>query len=303
MNLWTLASVILLTLGLSVSPVYHLPTMELVDDHIVITEEILSDTAIIPHKVNNQSVGVKISAQAAAVMDKSTGSILWQKRANEVRPLASITKLMTALVFLENNPGWDTEVSMTEDDEVDGGIVNLMRGEVVTVEDLFNLTLVASDNRATKALVRSTGLEEKDFVKLMNQKTKELGLSNTVFAETTGLSEANVSTAIEVLTLAKKAFEKDIIKEVTQQKTFNLVTKGGRSKKIYSTNQLLNSYLDINAGKTGHITASGYCLVAQVINDTGQEILAVVLGSDSNPDRFYDLKVLTGWILKNFTWS
>jgi D-alanyl-D-alanine endopeptidase (penicillin-binding protein 7) len=307
MNLWSLVSTILLSLGVITSPFYYLPSLELItkdnSQNIVITKKPLDDNKIIPHKIDSQSWGVKISAQAAAVMDKNTGLILWQKNATAVRPLASITKLMTALVFLANNPGWETAVVMAEADEVNGASNNLMRNETVTVEDLFNLALVGSDNNAARALVRSTSLPEEDFIKLMNKKAQELGLTKTVFKEVTGLSEANVSTALDILTLAKTAFTKEEIKQATTKKSYNLVTKEGRVEKIVSTNHLLNSYLNISAGKTGYITASGYCLVAQVNGEQGQEIITVVLGSVSNADRFYDLKVLAAWILQNFSWS
>lgn len=307
MNLWSLISVFLISLGVMSSPFYYLPGLELIakdNAQIVnITRQPLDEAKVIPHRVDSQSWGVKISAQSAAVMDKTTGLILWEKNATAVRPLASITKLMTALVWLENNPGWDSELTMEEADEVNGASNNLMRGETVTAEDLFYLTLVGSDNNAAKALVRSTGLTDEEFVKLMNKKAKALGLQQTVFTEVTGLSEQNVSTALDILSLAKTAFTKEEIRQATTKKFYNLVTKEGRSEKIVSTNHLLNSYLNIRAGKTGYITASGYCLVAQVDGDNNQEIITVVLGSDANDGRFYDLKVLSAWVLQNFTWS
>lgn len=307
MNLWAFVSSIVISLGLTVTPFYHLPTFDLVtgeeNDRIVVDETVFSaDKTDIPHKAYNQSLGVKISAQAAAVVDERTGTVLWQKNANEVRSIASITKLMTALVFLQNNPGWDTEVTMLPEDNTNGGTHHILEGERVTAENLFYAGLIASDNNSIKALVRSTGLTEEEFVGKMNNRARTLGLINTNFVEPTGLDEDNKSTALEVLKLAQYAFGKDTIVDAVELSTYTFQAKSGQHHKIYSTNKLLDSYLDIVAGKTGYIGASGYCLTAQVKGEEGQRILAVVLGSDSHDGRFYDLKVLSGWVLENFTW-
>ena len=210
---------------------------------------------------------------------------------------------MTALVFLENNPGWNTSITMIKKDEVNGGNVNILRGETVKVKNLFYTSLIASDNNATNALVRSTGLEKNQFISLMNKKARELGLENTSFVGVTGLNNNNISTALDILKLARKAFSNEDIKEVTSHRVYSFYTSEGKFKKVYSTNKLLDSYLNIQAGKTGYITASGYCLVSEVLGNTNEDIITVVLGSDTHDGRFYDLKVLSAWILDNFNWS
>ncbi|MBU1203036.1 serine hydrolase [Patescibacteria group bacterium] len=307
MNLWTFISTVILSLSLTSSQLYHLPTIILEQTQsgskLSFKEQILDDSKKIPHKVDNKSLGVKISAQAAAVMDKDSGIILWQKNAGEIRPIASISKLMTTLVFLEHNPGWNTEVTMEEVDEVNGGTRHILRGETVIVKDLFYTSLIASDNNSINALVRSTGLSRQEFVNLMNKKAASLGMKNTKFSELTGLSEQNVSTALEVLTLAKTAFAKADIKNAVSQKDYNFFDKSGKAHHIKSTNLLFNSYLDVLAGKTGYIGASGYCLVLEIAGNDGQNIFGVVLGSESHDGRFQDLKILSGWILDNFVWS
>lgn len=307
MNLWTLVSTIILSLSLTSSQLYHLPTiiMEQTDSgsKLSLHEEILDDSHKIPHKVDNKSLGVKISAKSAAIMDEDSGVILWQKNANEVRPIASISKLLATLVFLEHNPGWDTKVTMEEVDEVVGGTRHILRGETVTVKDLFYTGLIASDNNSINALVRSTGMTRQEYVDLMNKKAASLGMTHSSFAELTGLSEHNVSTALEVLILAKAAFAKDDIRDAVRRKIYDFDDQDGKPHHIQSTNQLLNSYLDVEAGKTGYIGASGFCLVSEIAGDDGQNILGVVLGSDSHEGRFQDLKILSGWVLENFTWS
>jgi len=306
MSVWTLIASLLLTWSISAVSDYHLPvfTWQNKDglEQIVVTEKIISSNAVSPHKKDNQSLGVKLTAVSAATMDKNSSIILWQKNADEVRSIASISKLMTVLVFLENNPGWQTEITMLPEDESNGAINNISRGEIVSVEDLFYTSLVASDNNATKALARSTGMTEKDFIDKMNKKAKSLGLSNTKFFEVTGLDERNVSTASDILLLAQEAFAKEEIKSATTKQNYAFSAISGKSHKVYSTDHLLNSYLDIVAGKTGYINAAGYCLVAEVVSADGQPIISVVLGSASNDDRFKDLKVLSAWVFENYSW-
>lgn len=306
MNLWTLIASILLTWSISTAGDYHLPifTLENKDgiEQVIVTEKIIKKNIVSPHKINNDSLGVKLTAVSAAVMDKNSSIILWKKNAEEVRSIASISKLMTALIFLENNPGWDKEVTMLPEDETRGAINNISRGEIVRAEDLFYTSLVASDNNATKALARSTGVSEKEFVDKMNKKAEELGLLNTEFFEVTGLDERNVSTAVDILNLAKEVFTKEEIKSATTKQNYEFTAVSGKAHKVYSTDHLLNSYLDIVAGKTGYINAAGYCLVAEVISADGQSIISVVLGSASNEDRFKDLKVLSAWVFENYSW-
>jgi len=306
MNLWLLVSSIVLSLGLTVSHNYQLPLISIFDSEegtIATYEPVeLDDSDLIPHKLDNDSLGVKISAVSAAVMDKRTGVILWQKNANEQRSIASITKLMTALVFLDNNPGWTTEIIMEEDDEINGGTNHILRGELVTVENLFYTSLIASDNNATRALARSTGLSEEQFISKMNAKAKELSLNNTQFVDLTGLKDGNKSTALEVLSLAKIAFSNTHIRDAVSSSVYSFTAISGDNHKINSTNKLFNSFLEIEAGKTGYINASGYCLVSEVAQDDNH-IITVVLGSDTHDGRFQDLKILSSWIFDTFSWS
>src|SRR3989338_2765633 len=111
-----------------------------------------------PYRNNNNSLGMKITAASAMVVDERTGLVLWQKNQDKVQPLASISKLMAALVFLDNNPGWDKVMTAQTSDFRCGGKAYIYQGEEITVKDLFNLSLVASSNSATIVLSRATGL-------------------------------------------------------------------------------------------------------------------------------------------------
>ena len=306
MNVWATLAAVLLSWNLTVQNFYDLPQIKVEANEdktsLILSDQRLEEKKVIPHKIDNNSWGVKITAQAAAVMDKNTGLVLWQKNADQVRSLASITKLMTVMVFLDHNPGWDKLVTMEQQDETSEIQPNILRGELVTVRDLFNVTLVASDNNAARALARSTGLSQEEFVKEMNAKALALKMSQSNFVEPTGLEAGNQATALDALKMGQAAFAKNEIQKAVIQKTYTLVTQDGRSKKVLSTNNLLKSYLDVRAGKTGYIEAAGYCLLVEVANETGQEIFTVVLGSSAHENRFQDAKILSGWVFDNYQW-
>lgn len=254
-----------------------------------------------------QALPVEIQAEKAAVLAGSGRFWLYEKNADTVQPIASITKLMTALVFLKNNPGWETIYKINETDEVEGGRVSLFPGEEVIVKDLFYTSLIASDNGATLALVHSTGLSEQEFVKQMNLSAKELNLKKTVFFDPVGLSDKNVSSAREVARLAQAVLSRAEIGKVTEKKEYHFKTLGGVEKKIESTDYLLfdpaqNSF-QVLGGKTGYIPQAGYCFVGRFKDSSGEEIISVVLNSAGKNERFKESKSLVNWVFKNYYFS
>jgi len=256
-----------------------------------------------PYRLNNNSLGIKITAPSAMVVDKNTGSVLWQKNPSEVRSLASITKLLTALVFLDHNPGWETEITVQQSDYREGGRIRVYNGERLFVRDLFNASLVASSNNATVALARSTGLSEEEFAVAMNQKAQSLGMSDSVFFEPTGLDPANITTASDIIKLAQAALANPEIAAATGQKEYKFsVINAPRNYTLENTDRLLNSYLNIVSGKTGYLDEAGYCLVSQVQGPLGQEVLVVVMGSESEDSRFAEVKALAQWAFDNYYW-
>lgn len=304
--MWSGLAQIFLLLQIVVAPLHSIFTLELknnADNQSIVALQSKLSTDNLPSKIDNDSLGVKLTASSAAVMDKKSGLVLWQQQADVVRPIASISKLMAALVFLEHNPGWQTEVTLEEKDFVISSPVKLVAGEKVSVKDLFYSSLIASDNNALLALVRASGKTQSEFVALMNAKAKDLKLTKTKFSDPTGLSSKNVSTANEVLLLAKAAFELIEIRQAASQATYDFVALSGEKHKVLSTNKLLGSFLHLGPAKTGYIGEAGFCLVAEVSNENNQEILAVVLNSDNNDNRFQDLKALAYWIFQNFNWS
>ncbi|MEK7097490.1 MAG: serine hydrolase, partial [Patescibacteria group bacterium] len=235
-----------------------------------------------------------------------TGKILFDKNADKEAPIASITKLMTALVFLDHNPGWETIYEMKAEDKREGGKINLFTGEKVMVRDLFYSSLVASDNVATIGLINSTGMSLDDFIAKMNEKAMEIGLDNTKFRDPLGLNDNNVSNALEIARLANKTLLKDEIREATMTKIYEFKTQQGRAKIVYSTDDLLSVFpedgIEIKGGKTGYTEAAGYCFVGKFGND-GDEIISVVLNGDSKNSRFDQTHTLVKWIYDSYVWD
>ncbi len=257
-------------------------------------------------KLNPQAPDLSVMADKGAVLSASDRVFFYCKNADEVQPIASITKLMTALVFLENNPGWDTTYTIASADQVPGGILNLFPGEEVKIKDIFKTSLIASDNGATLALVHATGISEEEFVKRMNAKVLKLGLSKTKFIDAIGLSDQNVSTAREVALLAKAALAQDEIRKATESKEYVFTTLNGKEKKIESTDYLLfdsakNSF-QVMGGKTGYTDKAGYCFVGRFKDESGREVISVVLNSSGKNERFKESKSLVNWVFNNYNW-
>jgi len=256
-----------------------------------------------PIRNNNTSLGLEISATSAIIVDKESEKVLWQKNSDEIRSIASLTKLMSALVFLENNPGWETEIKVMPQDYRDGGMRRIYSGEIIKVRDIFNTALIASENNAISTLVRSTGLSEEDFVKRMNERAMFLGMDNTNFVDPTGLNPGNKSTVTDLTKLIKTAFSRDEIKNITSLKEYKFeVINTGKKNVMENTNRLIGSYLNIEAGKTGFLEEAGYCLTSLIKGDNDQEIYIIVLGSNSVYNRFQEVKALAAWTFNNFIW-
>lgn len=252
-------------------------------------------------------LGVEISSSAAIAVDWESGNILLAKNVDEVFSVASITKLMTALVILGEEPDWDSAVEVWGSDMRSGGVPYVIPGEHVRVSDLFNVSLVASGNGATAALARSTGLSHEEFVVRMNETALSLGMTNTHFAEPTGLSAANISSARDISLLMKHAFDHTAIRDAVLKKAYFFTAITGMRHTVYNTNELLDSFLNeppylLWGGKTGFIKEVGYCFGAASQDGNGNRVIAVVLGAASKADRFSEVKRLIFWSFDAFEW-
>ncbi len=249
----------------------------------------------------------EVTADSAVVLDTETGTVLFKKDDKAPKSIASITKLATALVFLDHNPGWEYVYEIRESDRREGSKVYLAVGERAKVKDLFYLSLVASANTETVALVNSTGLKMEEFVGLMNDKARELGLTDTVFKDAVGLDAGNVSTALDVARLAKAALEMEDIRQATITKRHEFTTMSGNKISVDNTDKLLevfaaNPRIRIIGGKTGYTEEAGGCLASKWSNESGHEVISVLLGGDDRISRFSETKSLVEWVYTKFRW-
>lgn len=258
-----------------------------------------------PIKIANDSLGIDISAKSAIVKDVKTGKILWSKNPDEKRSIASITKLMSALVIYDLNPDWSKEIEFDASSaNGDFNKLKLLVGDRAKFEDIFNATILASSNSGIEFLIKNSGISREEFISRMNKKAKEMGLSQTFFDDPTGLSNNNVSTANEVIIFASKAFSYDKIRNITSKKTFSFNTiNSNRNIVISNTNNLIGGYLNINAGKTGTTDDAGFCLVSEFSYEDKGPVIGVVLGSKSHFERFSDIKSMVSWVFENYLWK
>ncbi len=245
----------------------------------------------------------KITADSYVVIDIRSGKILLNNNSEQIMPIASLTKLMTAMVFLETNTPFDGEVTIEQKDHnnVAGSQTYLWVGEKMTVKDLFYTSLIGSDNDATSALARSTGLSDEQFIDRMNQKARIMGLVDTNFEEETGLSANNKSTVIEYAKIAYQAFHNSKIIEALNETKYDFESDL-ISHHIKNTNKLLaDENLSLIGAKTGFINEAGFTYACMSEHD-GHQILVVVFNSDSGQDRFDDAKALIEWAFKKYYW-
>ena len=238
-----------------------------------------------------------VRAAAAIIYNPETNQVLWESNAQDQRSIASITKVMTALVFLESGTPLTTPVTVQRTDVYRASTTYLRAGYNVTADDLLNLLLIGSDNAAARALARVSPYGSEGFIDHMNLKAEELGLTQTQYADPSGLLATNVSSAYDMARLIAFASADDRIGSVMRKATHTVVA-GKRTINVNSTNQLVKTgEYDVLGGKTGFIGRSGYCLATLLrLPQTGQQVAVVVLGATSNQGRFWETRHLFNWM-------
>lgn len=213
------------------------------------------------------------------------------KNSDKVFPIASLTKMMTALIFIENQQSnWDEQITYDPAKHfVYGNFLKFRKGDQISVKDLLNSMLVGSINEAAKMLIVATGLTQVEFVSLMNQKAEELGMLNTHYVDSSGISPRNISSANDQTKLLKTIFNNSTLREVMDATEYKLTItpKKGKvvNKLVHHTNSLLGSKnFEILASKTGYLDEARNCL-AMVIQKNGHVYYVVTL---NDPSRYRD---------------
>lgn len=236
-------------------------------------------------------------AEAAIIYNPETGKVLWESHGEDQRSIASITKVMTAVVFLEESPDLSEPVLIQRADMRGASTTYLRAGDKITKEDLLHLMLIASDNAAARVLARSSSYGAEGFIDRMNRKAVDLGLTSTHYSDPSGLLAANVSSAYDMARLITFVSKDPRIAGVMQKQEYT-ATAGRRTISIHSTNQLVRQGdVDVQAGKTGFITKAGYCLATLLrLPQGGPPVAVVVLGAKSNAGRFWETRHLFNWM-------
>lgn len=252
----------------------------------------------------NKNMQVSIEAKACILMDANTGTVLMAHNENEQYYPASVTKIMTLILVFEAIENGklteDMEIICSESAAAKGGSqIWLEPGEVMTVNDLLKATVVYSANDACCLLGECVAGDEAAFVKLMNEKAKELGMNNTVFLNCTGLDDDitdHKTTAYDIALMSRQLLKYDKIREYT--KIWMDTLRDGETQ-IVNTNKLMRNYSGATGLKTGTTTKAGCCISATAERD-GMELIAVVLGSPDSKSRFSAATKLLDWGFSNY---
>jgi D-alanyl-D-alanine carboxypeptidase (penicillin-binding protein 5/6) len=245
-----------------------------------------------------------ITADSFLVYDLGSNRTLAKKKADKKRPIASITKLMTAIIAIENmNPTEDVVKVPKNIHEVDGSKLWLNSGLRFKLNEIIKGMLVKSANDC--AYVISYNYDKKygkdEFKKLMNQKAQEIGMVDSSFDESTGLSEDNISTANDIKKMTNYALKKVLIKEYINLEEATITSQEGYQFQANASNQMLTTNKDIFGIKTGYLEEAGHCFVAgSKINDNN--IVSIVLDAGSTVLRFSDSRKLIDWARQNYNW-
>jgi D-alanyl-D-alanine endopeptidase (penicillin-binding protein 7) len=243
---------------------------------------------------------LELKSSVALVMDQDTDEILFSKNPEAVLPIASLTKLMTALVVTEADQPLDDILTITDAD-IDTEKFSRSRlriGTQLRREEMLHLALMASENRAAHALGRYYPGGMPAFVVAMNAKAKELGMNDTHYVEPTGLSSLNQSSARDLATLVKAAHEVTLIRELSTSPEYEVLV-GRREVQFRNTNKLVsNPSWEIGLQKTGYISEAGRCLVMQA-KLAGRKLIMVFLDSAGKYSRLGDAERVRQWIMNS----
>ena len=241
--------------------------------------------------------GVALRSNVAYVVDQNTSEVLLDKNSTSVVPIASVTKLMTAMVVLDSKMPLTDQIEVTDEDRdfIKHTGSRLRVGSVLSREDMLHIALMASENRAAAALSRYYPGGRPAFIAAMNAKAKALGMNDTHFESPTGLTSENVSTARDLVKMVDAAYQYPLIRKFSTDRSYDVYP--GRGVLAYnSTNALVrNPTWDIGLQKTGFINEAGECLVMQATIH-GRPMVMVLLDSTGKYSRFADATRLRKWL-------
>lgn len=266
--------------------------------HAAAYKEILS---VSPMPIQTKEGTPQIQAGSALIMDVNSGVMLWGKEISTRRQIGSITKLMTALVVLEENNTNDIIKISAAASNIEGSRIWIAEGEKITVQDLLYASIIHSANDASYALAEfnSSGSIKK-FVEKMNEKGKELGLKNTHFSNPVGFDgPENYSTAEDIAILARYAWRNNFIRHAAGIAKKEIQSLRGTKFKLENTNGLLEKDSRFKGLKTGHTAEAGYSFVGIAETESAYSVMTIVFNS---PNRFQESINLIDWVNEHYKW-
>jgi serine-type D-Ala-D-Ala endopeptidase (penicillin-binding protein 7) len=292
-------------LALLVGVVFGNCAMAAQRDHVAVTRKTpaLTGHQSIAPGLPVQAKNLNLRSASVLVVDQTDGRTLYAKNTQNVVPIASITKLMTALVVLGAELDLNERITITDADvdEIKGTHSRLKIGITLTRSELLRLALMSSENRAAAALSRVYPGATTAFVPAMNRKALELGMAHTRFVDGTGLSSDNVSTAEDLVKLVEAAYRYPLVREFTTHPAHTLVLANGRALQYRNSNGLVkNPSWRIGLSKTGYISEAGRCLVIQA-TIASTPMVIVLLDSWGKYSRIGDANRIKKWIETNNT--
>ena len=243
--------------------------------------------------------GPLLTSQAALIFNNKTGEILYQKNADRVMPIASISKLMSAMVVLDARLDMNERITITADeiDRLKGTGSRLAVGTTLTRGELLHLSLMSSENRATHALGRTYPGGMSAFVAAMNAKAQSLGMYSSRFYEPTGLNFQNVSTANDLNRMVAAASKYPLINKNSTSNYGSVWTANGRQNYKNSNALVREGRWNIELQKTGYIREAGRSMVVKA-NVQNQPITIVLLNSPTSTTRVNDARKIESWMLQ-----
>ena len=265
------------------------------EDEKVDIEEIQNEVI----ETNAANEELELNSRIALIYDRASGRILYERNGNKQTPMASTTKIMTAIVVLENANLNDVVTIQAKAAGIGGSRLGLKKNDKITVNDLLYGLLLRSGNDAAVALAQYVGGSVEGFAEMMNKKAEELGLVNSHFIVPHGLdNEEHYTTAYELAQMADYALKIDKFKQIVSTKS-TTININGYPKSINNTNQLLGSVNGVYGVKTGFTNGAGRCLVTACKRD-GLDIITVIIGADTTKQRTADSIKLINYAYENF---
>jgi serine-type D-Ala-D-Ala endopeptidase (penicillin-binding protein 7) len=255
-----------------------------------------------PAPVSNKSGGYpQLASSSAMVVDATTGQAIFSKNADQTKPIASITKLMTAMVVLDANPPMQEMITVSDDDVdyLKHTHSRLPVGTRLPRYDILRLALMSSENRAASSLSRNYPGGRQAFIKAMNAKAAQLGMSHTRFYDPTGLTPSNVSTAEDLVKMVRAASQYELIHEFTTTPNREVALRPNSTPLQYKNTNVLVRELaedwDIKVSKTGYTQEAGRCLVMMAVVANRKAVM-VMLDSEGKLSPVGDANRLKSWI-------